>query len=333
MGQPSIPALYAECNRSVDMARKIVNTKKISHEEWLELRKKSIGGSDAGTCVNMNSYSSLITLYADKKGLSKEKDTSEAMRLGTDLEAYVAERFCEKEGKKVINDTFMYMDDEYDFITANVDRKVVGEKAGLECKTMGSFNGYNLEAGEIPSHYFCQCQHYMMVMGYERMYLAILVLQRGLYVIEIERDDDFIKQLREAEIDFWTNYVEPGKIPAPDGSEASLETLKQLYPQSESNTEVMVPGLDRLVRDYKAFKSMADEYKEKAEKCKAIICSKLGDAEIGIGNEFGCSWKTQSKTTGYDMKRLQEDYPAINIDRYKNVSEYRVFRTKTLKKK
>ena len=80
------------------MPRKIVNTKKISHEEWLELRKKSIGGSDSAVCVGMNQYSSLITLYAEKKDLSKDKETSEAMRLGTDLEAYVAERFCEKEG-------------------------------------------------------------------------------------------------------------------------------------------------------------------------------------------------------------------------------------------
>ena len=313
------------------MARKIVNTKKISHEEWLELRKKSIGGSDSAACVGMNQYSSLITLYAEKKDLSKDKETSEAMRLGTDLEAYVAERFCEKEGKKVINDTFMYMDDEYDFITANVDRKVVGEKAGLECKTMGSFNGYNLEAGEIPSHYFCQCQHYMMVMGYERMYLAILVLQRGLYVIEIQRDDEFIKQLREAEIDFWKNYVEPGKIPVPDGSEASLETLKQLYPQSEANREVMIPGLDQLVRDYKAFKAMADEYKEKAEKCKAIVCSKLGNAEVGIGNDFGCSWKTQSRMTVPD-KKLKAKYPAIYAELAEE-TDYRVFRTKNLTKK
>lgn len=313
------------------MPRKIVNTKKISHEEWLELRKKSIGGSDSAACVNMNQYSSQISLYAEKKGLSKAKETSEAMRLGTDLEQYVAERFMEREGKKVINDTFMYADDEYDFLTANVDRKVVGEKAGLECKTMGSFSGYNLEAGEIPSHYYCQCQHYMMVMGYERMYLAILVLQRGLYVIPIERDDDFIKSLREAEIEFWTKYVEPGRIPAPDGSEASLETLRQLYPQSEAKTEIAIPGLDQLVRDYKAFKAMADEYKDKAEKCKAVICAKLGDNEVGIGNDYGCSWKTQSKTS-IDTKRLKAEHPDIYA-KYSSTSDYRVFRTKNLTKK
>lgn len=313
------------------MARKITDTKNMTHEEWLELRKSSIGGSDAGTCVNMNQYSSLLTLYADKKGLSKDKETSEAMRLGTDLEAYVAERFCEKEGKKVRNDFFMYADDEYDFITANVDRRIVGENAGLECKTMGSFNGYNLEDGEIPSHYFCQCQHYMMVMGFERMYLAILVLQRGLYVIEVKRDDGFIKTLRKAEIDFWTNYVQKSKMPEPDGSDSSLDTLKELYPEEKSIMAIMIPGLDALVRDYKAYKTMEDEYHEKAEKAKGIICAKLGDHQEGIGSEFACTWKVQNRTS-LDTARLKAEMPDVYAE-YSKTTPSRTFRTKKNKNK
>ena len=313
------------------MARKIADTKNMTHEAWIELRKSSIGGSDAGTCVNMNQYSSLLTLYANKKGLSKDKETSEAMRLGTDLEAYVAERFCEKEGKKVRNDFFMYADDELDFITANVDRRVVGENAGLECKTMGSFNGYNLEDGEIPSHYFCQVQHYMMVMGFDYMYLAILVLQRGLYVIKVERDDGFIKTLREAEIDFWTNYVQKDKMPEPDGSDASMETLKVLYPEEKSIMAIMIPGLDGLIRDYQAYRSMADEYRERAEKAKGIICAKLGDHQEGIGSEFACTWKVQNRTS-LDTARLKAEMPDVYAE-YSKITPSRTFRTKKNKTK
>ena len=313
------------------MAKKIADTKKMTHEDWLALRKSSIGGSDAAACVNMNSYSSLITLYADKKGLSSEKETTEAMRLGTDLEQYVAERFMEKTGKKVRNDFGMYADDEYDFLTANLDRKVVGENAGLECKVMGSFNGYNLEIGEVPSHYYCQCQHYMSVMGFDKMYLAILVLQRGLYVNEINRDDDFIKQLRAAEIDFWQNYVMKNQVPEPDGSEASIETLKELYPKARPEAEISIPGLDTMILDYKAASQMEKEFKEKKEALKGKICTILGRNEIGLGMEYGCSWKNQSKMT-FDDKRLKAEMPAIYA-KYAKPSEYRVFRTKQMKKK
>ena len=312
------------------MARKIADTKNMTHEEWIELRKSSIGGSDAATTIGMNSYSSLLTLYADKKGLSKEKETSEAMRLGTDLEAYVAERFCEKENKKVRNDFAMYEDDEFDFMTANIDRKVVGENAGLECKTMGSFNGYDLDAGDIPSHYFCQVQHYMMVMGFDHMYLAILVLQRGLYTFKIERDDEFINQLREAEFRFWKDYVEKDHAPEPDGSEAAMDTLKEIYPDAQE-TSIMIPGLDSLVRDYKAYKNMESEYKEKAEKAKGIICARLGSNEEGIGSEFSCTWKNQSRAS-LDINRLKAEMPDVYA-KYSKVTVSRTFRTRKNKKK
>lgn len=313
------------------MARKLVNTKEISHEEWLDLRRKSLGGSDAGTCVGMNQYSSLITLYSNKKGLVKDAEDNEAMRLGRDLEQYVADRFMEVTGKKLVNDNFFYLDDEYDFISANVDRRVVGENAGFEAKTMSSFNGYNIEAGEIPSHYYCQCQHYCMVRGWDYIYIGILVLQRGFYWHKIERDEDFISRLRREEVNFWTRYVQKNIIPAPDGSDASLDTLKQLYPEPTKNSEIAVPGLDAMIRDYKAVSEMAKDYEQRKKSLQALICSKLGDNEVGLGDSYGCSWKKQSKS-GWDMDRLQADYPNIDWNRYKKVSEYRVFRTRNLSK-
>ena len=179
------------------MPIRIMDTKKATHEEWLQARTKGIGGSDAGTLVGMNPYSGPLTLYSRKVGLVNDVEDNEAMRLGRDLEQYVADRFTERTGKRTRNDNYMYADDEYPFLIANIDRRIVGENAALECKTMGSFNGYNLDADEVPASYYCQCQHYMMVMGYDVMYLAILVLQKGLYVIPIERNDAFIAQLRD----------------------------------------------------------------------------------------------------------------------------------------
>ena len=165
------------------------------------------------------------------------------------------------------------------------------------------------------------------------VYLAILVLQRGLFVIEVKRDDDFIKSLREAETAFWTGYIMQDRMPDPDGSDSSLATLKEIYPRSYSGTVIAIPGLDRMITDYKSLKRIADDYAKQAEEIKSQICKKLGYNEIGEGIQYGCSWKTQSKTSGYDMAKLHEDYPDINLDKYKKVSEYRVFRTKDLTKK
>lgn len=291
------------------MARKLANTKAMPYEEWLELRRHSIGGSEAGALLGLNPYASSLTLYLDKKGLSKPKETNEAMRIGTDLEEYVAERFCEETGKKVRRDNFMYMHDEYDFITANVDREIVGENAGLECKTMSAFNDYDLEGGEVPAYYFSQCQHYMAVKGYERMYLAILVFQKGIFINTIERNEDFIKGMIEAEVRFWTENIEKNQMPAPDGSEASAEALKEMYPQSNGET-IELPNLDGYIKEYLKLGEQIKGLKEMQSEVKNKVCKMLGSAEEGKGTEYKCTWKS-STSDRVDSKALKAKYPEV----------------------
>ena len=307
------------------MARKLINTKEISHEQWLTLRKKSIGGSDAGALMDMNPYQSPVSLYADKKGLSKDKETNEAMRLGNDLEDYVSRRWMEKTGKKVRADNFMYQHDDYDFITANIDRDVVGENAGLECKTMSGFAKYDLENGEVPAQYYAQCQHYMMVKGYDKMYLAILVFQRGIYCLEVERNEEFIKELLAAEIDFWTNYIEKNQMPAPDGSDASMEAIKQIYPR-DTNPQMQLPNADAEIKRYLELGKAIKDIEEEKKKIQAQLCVRLGDTGVGIDTEYACSWKSQVRAS-VDSAKLKKEFPEV-YEKCKKTSELRVFKAK-----
>lgn len=311
------------------MAKKIANTKEISHEEWLILRKKSIGGSDAGAVLGMNQWASPITVYLDKTGMSKDKETSEAMRQGTDLEDYVARRFMEKTGKKVRKDNFMYSHDDYDFITANIDREVIGENAGLECKTITVFNDYDFENGEVPAHYYAQCQHYMAVKGYEKMYLAVLVHSRDFLVIPVERNEEFIKDMIEKEIEFWNDFVLPKKMPAPDGSEATDEALKELWPVS-NGTEMSDPKFDTDIREYRQLGDAIKRLKEQQSEVKERIVIRLEDCERGNGTEFYCTYKSSSRTS-IDTKRLQREMPDI-YNKYKKKTMTRTLRTNVFKK-
>lgn len=308
---------------------KLVNTKTISHEEWVELRKKSLGGSDAGTVMGVNPYSSRITLYADKLGLSKTRADSEAMRQGRDLEAYVAERYMEITGNKVQNDNFMYQHPEFPFLTANIDRRIVGQNAGLECKTMNAFNGYDLESGEIPATYYAQVQHYMMVMGFDYMDLCILVFQKPPYVFHIERNEGYINELLEQEKSFWMENIMKQEMPAVDGSDPSLDTLKELYPESAPDTSIEIAGLDQMVEDYKALADMVKDYEARKKEIQGRMCALLGDMEEGIGTRYGVTWKTQAKTS-VDNDKLKADYPEVYAKCLKT-STFRSFRTKKMK--
>lgn len=314
------------------MPKKIINTKKISHEEWLELRKRGIGGSDSGAIIGCNPWSSPITIYSDKLGLSKSKEPTEAMIFGTDNEDYVAKRFMRDTGKKVVNDNYMYADSEYDFLIADIDRRVVGENAGLECKNMKFIpEDCNLEAGEVPDQYYSQCQHYMMVMNWDRMYLDIYVVMEKNYVFTIDRNEPFIADMRKAEIEFWQNHVMKQIPPEPSGQKDSLETVKGLCADPVEGKSVTIPRLDAMLAEYKEYSNIVKEFETKRDAIKASIQMKMDDAEFSDGIRYGCTWK-KSTRTGLDIERLKAEAPDI-YRRFCKITPTRTFRVRSLVKK
>ena len=84
---------------------------------------------------------------------------------------------------------------------------------------MGDF-----ENGDIPPSYYCQCMHYMAVTGFEKWYIAVLVMGKGFFWYEINRNEEEIEALIKAEGDFW-EMVKQGNAPDVDGSESTKNTL------------------------------------------------------------------------------------------------------------
>ena len=143
---------------------------------WLKLRNKGLGGSDAGIIVGVNPWKSPYQLWLEKTGQVEPENISEkeAVYWGTQLEDMVAREFTKRTGKKVQRHG-MLESVAYPFLLANVDRLVVGEDAGLECKTTSAFKYKDWEGDNVPDSYYVQCQHYMMVTGLPRWYIAALI--------------------------------------------------------------------------------------------------------------------------------------------------------------
>ena len=186
-----------------------VKTADMSRVDWLKLRRHSIGGSDAAAIVGLNDYASPFSVWSDKQGVVEDKPDNEAMRQGRDLEDYVAQRFCAETGKRVKRCNYTLYNTLYPFAHANIDRSIVGENAGLECKTTSALNTRKFKNGDFPANYYVQCMHYMAVTGCDKWYLAVLVLNKAFMVFEIARDEGEIAALMEAERDFWA-HVEAG---------------------------------------------------------------------------------------------------------------------------
>lgn len=306
---------------------KRVSTKDMSREQWLEMRRKGLGGSDAACLLGLNPWKSLYELYYEKTGFIEDKESTESMRLGTDLEQYVAERYMEQTGKKVQRTNFIYFDEEYDFMFANIDREIVGENAGLECKITGTYSATDYGVGDVPANYYYQCQWYMMIRKYDYMDLSPYVLQKGLFVNRIERNDAVIAQLRQAAIDFWTKNVLTNTPPEPDGSESSLGVLKKLYPQGNEALSVSLDdNLERMLSEYTELGEAVKRMEGTRDEIKAHIAAHMGEAAIANGMNWTATYKSQERTS-VDEKALKSEYPEI-YEKVKKVSSFRVLRLK-----
>lgn len=296
-----------------------------THEEWLDIRSKYIGGSDASAVIGMNPYASRYSLWAEKTGKTPGFEGNLTTKVGAYLEQLVADLFEEETGKKVRKKNSTMVNDLYPFACANVDRMVVGEKAFLEIKTTNSIPLMKKlrNSDEFPEQYYCQVVHYLAVTGLEKAYLAVLINCRELKIYEMERDEAEIDALMGAEKDFW-NLVETNTPPSPDGSEATSETLKTLYPNSTDDTV-----------DLFAYNSFLDQYCDLTSQIKALTDLKdevgnkvkefMKEAGRGESDRFQVSYTSSVRRT-FDTKRFSADHGNLDLDPYYKETTSRTFK-------
>ncbi len=306
------------------------NTIEMSHQEWLQERTKGIGGSDASVVLGLNKWKTPFELWLDKTGQSDVEDTAgEAAYFGNLLEDVVAKEFEVRSGKKVRKNNFMLQHPEYPFIMANIDRKVVGENALLECKTANAFLAKDWESEEIPESYLVQVQHYLGVTGYEKAYIAVLIGGQKFIWKEIERDEELIQMIFDAEVHFWEYHVQGNNPPALDGSSAAEKFLKERYAEVEEGKTIDLSfnykeKLDNLFE----LENQIKQLQEIANQTKNQLKNELKDAETGFVKDYQIDWKpvTQNRV---DSKLLKSKYPDVYNSVLKQ-SQYRKLNIKEI---
>lgn len=303
---------------------KKIYTGDMTREEWLEARNSGIGGSDAGTVLGLNPYKSRYALWAEKTGKVIPEDISdrEAVRLGNDLEEYVASRFTEYTKIKHRRYRYILRNPDYPFAIANVDR-MLHDSGGLEIKTTSSYEyGKLLADGIIPDVWLCQMTHYMMVTGAPHWYLGALVFGKGFYCIKLERDEEEIAALAAAEAAFW-ELVQTDTPPGVDGMDSTTEAISTIFADS-NGTEADLSAVSVNVELMNSYTAEAKKYDQLAEEQRNIIKTFMGESERGSFGTTTISWKTQQRRS-FDKERYEKENGKIP-DEYYRESTSRVFR-------
>jgi putative phage-type endonuclease len=301
-----------------------------SHDEWLAIRRGYIGGSDAGSIVGMNPYNSAFAVWAEKTGKTEPFGGNIATRTGTLLEDLVARLFMEETGKSVQRLNFTLVNEAYPFACANLDREIIGEDAFLECKTTNNLvNVKKFRNGEFPDVWYAQVTHYMAVTGAKKAYLAVLSECRDFRIFELERDEDEITALMDAERNFWNNYVLTGNTPPADGHSATSSTIREMFPTDDGDTADLTECEADLALRRNLSESMKD-IKAEIDEIDNKIKLRMGEASKGTCGRFTVSWKLQN-TSGLDREKIKADYPDIDFSKY--TSQSRVYRVTEKKAK
>ena len=305
--------------------RKLVSTLNLDKEAWLKYRKRGIGGSDAGAVCGLNPYRTAIQVYYDKTSDEIEKIDNEAMRQGREFEDYVARRFTEATGKKVRRANAMFYDERNTFMLADVDRMVVGENAGLECKTASPYMADKWQDGKIPMSYQIQCHHYMSVCNADAWYIAVLIYGREFKYYRIERDEEMIADLIHIEQDFWENCVRKGQIPEPDGSKIADTVIAEYFKQSRREV-IPLTGFDEKLQRRQELVTVIDRMEQEKKQIEQELKLYLGEAEQAENERFFVSWKAVNSNR-LDEKRLKEEQPQV-YEKYRKMITSRRFTVK-----
>lgn len=319
----------------------------MSREDWLAERRKSLGGSDIGAVLGLNKYATPYTVWAEKTGRLPPKEDNEAMRQGRDLEQYVAERFSERSGKSVQRYNYLLRNDAAPYLHANIDRRIVGEKSGLECKTASALNLRSYSSGEFPESYYAQCVAYLAVTGWDRWYLAALVLNKAFYIYQITTvQDDSVPEwcessvyvspeeigaLKRCAVEFWESYIIQDTPPPADSAAATGDAIQSIYADDYGGS-VELFGRDDLLRDYFFLVEERQGVQKRIDEIKQIIQCDMGNASEAFCAAASITWRAQARKT-FDGKAFQKAHPDIPLEPFYRHTNSRVFKiTKTKEK-
>ncbi len=305
------------------MMKRLVSTVNLPKEEWLRYRKTGLTGTDAGAITGMNPYVSAFQIYQDKITEEITESDSERMRQGRDLEAYVAKRFEEETGLKVRNANAIYQNEAHPIMLADFDRLIIGQKAGLECKTVSPYAGEQWKDEKIPLHYQLQVQHYLAVSGFDCWYVAALILGQEFLIRKIVRDEELIKDLITIEERFWNENVVKRIMPEPDGSKNCYEQIAKMYFCSDREKTIELCGFDSDLKRREELTELIDRLEKEKASIDQKVQLELQEAAYGVTPNYRISW-VMAESKRLDNKKLKAENPDL-YEQYCKVSGSRRF--------
>ncbi len=192
-----------------------MNTLVQGSKEWLEFRRNKIGASDACIIMEVSPWCTPLKLWERKVGISPDQEKTDAMQRGLDLEDDARLMFAFETGVSVKPSVKTHS--KHDWMIASLDGISSDGKNIVEIKCPGREDHEKAKSGNIPDKYYPQLQHQLEVVGLDMAYYMsymtdLFGTSEDNVILEIYRDDRYIKQMIEREQEFYEclkNFIAP----------------------------------------------------------------------------------------------------------------------------
>lgn len=298
-------------------------------EQQLQQRKGYVTGSDCAVILGLSPWGNIIDLWRQKLGLEEQEDISwkPAIKAGNYLEPVVAQWFSDETGKLCEVDTEFKISKSYPFMAGNIDRKITGENAILECKTTSRDDNWGIDGdNSIPDYYLCQIAHYTSVCDVERAYIAVLIRGSDFRWYTYERNYKLEEVIIKKEKAFW-ECVQTETPPEP----RTQDEIISLYAQAVNETPLIVN--DEIENAYEILLTAKENVKIHKEiesnaerKIKSFM--KDGDALFNKRGEKIITWKNTKETARFDVKRFKSENKSLYDEFLKKSNPSRRFTVK-----
>jgi putative phage-type endonuclease len=202
----------------------------VKTDEWMANRQTGIGGSDAGK-IMAGDAETLLNLWREKRGEVEGDDLSDVLpvQMGSWTEPFNRYWFS-KQTEKPVTEDMRECRHTNDISRCELDGWIVGENAIFEAKHTNAF----AKSDEVQTKYYWQVQHQMACSDTERCYLSAFFGNMKWEHYVIERNQEDIDRLIEAEEAFWA-HVQDGTPPVVVGAVASVshDEMRSVYAPDE----------------------------------------------------------------------------------------------------
>lgn len=278
--------------------------------QWLEERRKGVGGSDVAAIMGLSPWKTAYQVYQEKRKEVKDWQGNERTDWGKRMEPAIRQWYSDQTGRPVRVPDKIITHSKYPFMLASLDG-FTDDRRVVEIKTARSAKGWG-EPGtdEIPDYYRVQVEHYMVVTGFEVADVPVSIAGGSPELYEVPSDRELQEMIIEACAAFWKRVIEGNPPDAVCYSDAVARFGHSAAKGAVvASSEVLDAVIDlRSVRDSKA----SLEAREEELRGRLIIA--LGDAGDTLVDAAGATLLTYRLSSGrklFDAKALERERPEI----------------------